>query len=788
MLTEFESFRVPGVPYVEVYRDASNPQAFHLLPDRPRIAVDAKSNLPLFSYTLFSRNIEIAYASASDGQPVETQLGSLNLTCDLSVSPEEWASIRQYLVALLQREMATPSYYNKIFQVTPTSDEPLMGYADTWTQGTVKMEMLEQLGTTFKRSSSEEKAPELRGTMTSTLWANFGTEGAQLLWDALHPGDNGASGDAATGSLDIPLQANVYYNLTGVARAPALHVEVTANGGPIYKELRQRAEVMEAKDGAYWRYPQISSLVKEMADKRLVNINWVDYGIPQSDPQADDIRKQLQQTVLGMVTNKIIETFFRQFQVPGVKDEDLGKTFTHTSTGIPGSRLWLNHYEESNLFDIEFNLDYSANHTFKAYPQVSVLTALTPQQRDKLVRVIDVGSPEVRVLSVPIYTNADFKGDKIANITTTLSYRQFDHLTGDWIEKSEPFVFRTGEETFMFRTRLARDAEGRLIDRYDAKAQVNYIGTSQTPSPIELRDISERALTFSYDRLGYVNVAVQAGDIDWDQIEKVYVSLVYGAARSQPDAKGTVALDKDTLEARWTTSKHGQSSNSYDYTVRYVFHNGEEVTARSESDERGTLVIHDPLVGRLRKSFDVALDPQTVEHVTLKVRYERTPGEPEETRNIFTSTGSWEYVRALSDGAAREVRYSYSVQYKDGLVEKDTPWKTLAADEDAPTITARRYRLPILVDAEGVDFGRWRTVYVMVAYRDENHGYEKVDELRLTKEKPTETVEMFAFSPRARSYEYQATFVPRDGSDPLEVPPDGIPAVDSGPLLLDTLV
>ncbi|HWT25187.1 MAG TPA: hypothetical protein VN213_16915 [Solirubrobacteraceae bacterium] len=787
MLTVFNSFRVPGVPYVEVYRNALDPHQFHLLADRPRIAVDNKTGLPLFSYTLFSRNIEIAYASAPEGQPVETQLGSLMLTCDLSVSPEEWERIRLYLVQLLREERQRPSQYNKLFRLVPTSDEPIMGYANTWTQGTVKMEMLEQMGPTFKRSSSEERSPQLRGTMVSALWANFGTEGAQLMWDALHPASpNGATTSGSR--LDIPLQANIRYDLTGVARTPALHVEIHADGGPIYTELRNRQQVYERVGNATWSYPQVSELTKELVDKRMITIDWKDYGIPNSDPDSAELKKQLQSTVLGLVTQKIVEICFRQVTATGLKDEDLGKTFTHTRDGIPGSRLWLNKFEDKNTVDIDFVLNYESNHTFEVHPQVSVLAAMTPQQRDKLVRVVDVGSPEVRVLSVPIYTNADFAGDKIANITTTLSYKQYDHLVGDWIEKTEPFVFKKGDETFTFRTRLARDEQGRLIDKYDAKAQVNYIGTSQTPSPIELRDISERALTFSYDRLGYVNVEVQAGDINWQEIQKVYVDLVYEAAQSHPDAKGTIELNPEKLEDRWTTSKHGQTSNGYRYTVRYVFHSGEEVTAKPASDERGTLVVHDPLVGRLRKTFDVSLDPQTVEHVTLKVRYERPGQEPEETRNVFTSTGSWEYVRTLTEGASRELKYSWSVQYKDGLSEDDTPWQALGADADPPSITARRYRVPVLVDGEGLDWSQYRTVYVTITYRDDDHGYEKVEELRLNQGEPMASVEMFGFSPRARTYEYAAMLVPRDGSDPVEINGNGTPLTRTGPLLLETLV
>src|SRR6185312_3231281 len=70
MLTEFCSpGRAPKVSYVDIFRDHADPHRFYLIPDRPRIANDEKTGTPLFDFTLFSRNIDIAYASAPAGQP-----------------------------------------------------------------------------------------------------------------------------------------------------------------------------------------------------------------------------------------------------------------------------------------------------------------------------------------------------------------------------------------------------------------------------------------------------------------------------------------------------------------------------------------------------------------------------------------------------------------------------------------------------------------------------------------------------------------------------------------------
>ena len=775
------NFSVPQVGDVVLFRDHADPQQFYIYNDRPRIAVDAKTGTPLFNFTLFSRNIEIAYASATPDQPVENQLGALNMTVDLSVADEDMAKIREYLVNLLKEERIHPSAYNKLYKVSTNGTEPRVGYVD-WVSGTVRLDILEGFGSTFKRSSSPETMPTLHGTNKASLWATFGSEGAQLMWGSLKPQHPGGSD-----STENPIQANITYKLDGLARLPGIRVTVTANGSGVYKELRKRTRVVEQVGDARWTYPQISELTKQLIDSRVIDILWDDFGIPSADPAGDQIKQQLEQTVMGVITNQIVGLFFKVFEFQGLKDEDLGTTFTHTTGGKPGSRLWLNDFGESFEQNISFTMEKTQNFRFPAAPQTSLLPSLTGAQLEQLVRIVDVGSPEIRVMTVQVYTNADFKTDRIANITATLSYRQFDTLVNDWVEASESYVFKTGDEVFTFRTRLARDNRGRLIDLYDAKAQINYIGVSQSPPAIELKNISERALTFSYDRLGYVKVEVQAGDIDWTQIKDVFVDLVYDNARSGPDAKGTVHLTEKDLSGQWSTSKHGGTSNQYRYTARYLFNDGREQTDKLKTDDRGTLVIHDTLVGRLRRTFDAVLDPETVTGLALKVRYEDPPNAPDETRHLFAETSSWEYVRPLRENAPVALKYAYDVQYKDGQIEH-VKWGDLLPDQDLPSIIARRFKFSIMVDGGGLDWEKWRVAIVDVTYRDDAHGYLKIETLRLNKDTSFQTVEVMAFKPDAREYEFHATIVPVAAGTPVEVPADGVPQKKTGVLLLETLV
>jgi hypothetical protein len=717
---------------------------------------------------------------------VETQLGSLNMTVDLSVSDEQMKQIRAYLKTLLQSEIGRPSGYHQLYGIKTTSTEPKIDYVNTWQQGSVRMDMLEGLGTTFKRNSSQNTLPSLRGTNAATLWATFGSEGAQLLWGMLK-----RQKPATTpGAKDAALQANIYYTLEGYARMPPMKVSVEAHADKVFKEMRDRTQIYERKDGKTWSYPQVSKLTKELLDAKVITIDFSDHGLPagMAGAAVDEVKSKLQELVMGTILTKIVDSFFEDAALTGYKDEDLGKTFTHSvpGGGVQGSRLWLKEFKEENKKDISFSFTQSQNYKFTANPNTSLLANLTDQQVEQLVKIIDVGSPEVRVMTVAVYTNADFKGDRIANITTTLTYKQFDTLVNDWIEQSESYVFRTGEEVFQFRTRLARDPNGRLLDFYNAKAQINYIGTAQAPAPIELKNLSTRALTFSYDRLGYVKVEVSAGDIDYTQIKEVYIDFLYESAASEPDAKGTVKLSEKEMRGAWSCSKHGRTSSSYTYTVRYIYKSGREETEKPVKADTGTLVIHDKLIDRLRRTFDVMLDPATVENLSLKVRYE-DPRGAEETTQTFTTTGSWEYVRAIREGGTRDIKYRVEVQYKDGELET-AQWKPLKPADDLPTIKVRRYRLGIMLDGEGFDWNKWRSANLEITYKDDGHQYLKVSDVRLTKDQQFQTVEVLAFAPDARTYFYRATLVPRDGGEPVTIPPpEAPPASKTGVLLLETL-
>ncbi len=452
--------------------------------------------------------------------------------------------------------------------------------------------------------------------------------------------------------------------------------------------------------------------------------------------------------------------------------------------GKPGSRLWLNEYREEFISDIHLSFDYRTNMTFSANPQTSLLAALTPDEIDRHVVLLDVGNPEIQVMNVYVDTNADFDADDIANITAHVDYDAFDVATNRQIQKTESFVFRKPEDRFVFNVRMARNARDQLIDNYNVRGEINYRGITESPPPIELANITDRALTLSYGRLGFVKVEVSAGDVNWDEIQDIFVDFHYFAAGNEPDTKGTVHLTVDDRLDSWNSSKHGRTSSRYRYRTKYVFKDGREVESEEVEDHRERLVIHDNLVGRLTRTFDAVLSAGHVNALNLRVRYENPPDDPDEQSHIFSSTGSWEYIRPVTEGATRDLKYRYVVEYADGHVESEA-WHDLPEGAPLETIVARRFPLKIFVEGGGLDWSQWRRAIAELTYEDPDHEYTVIRELLLSERQDFEQLDVLAFSPTARHYTYKVTLVPRDAATQDPVVATGS---QSGILLLETLI
>ncbi|UJH91443.1 hypothetical protein LZ575_01255 [Antarcticibacterium sp. 1MA-6-2] len=158
-------------------------------------------------------------------------------------------------------------------------------------------------------------------------------------------------------------------------------------------------------------------------------------------------------------------------------------------------------------------------------------------------------------------------------------------------------------------------------------------------------------------------------DIDWNLIKEAIVNLEYTAEPNKPDTRKEIRLNKENLTDNWRCYMYGKKDKQYSYKVKYIYHDGKEILGETKTDTRDTLMIDDLLTSRAKASFDLILDPATVQTAKIEILYEDTSkGVKEEFSKWFTASETWDWSMRLQEGSGKSFKYRHFVQYKDGIV------------------------------------------------------------------------------------------------------------------------
>lgn len=808
MLMLFPTIKVPGLDDIEIFPDHEKQDVFYVLRGRPRIATDENDN-PQLSFNFFSRNADIAYASSSNKELIESQLGQLLFTTDLSISKEEHKIIVDYLTSVITDSknkftiLVNKLRKSRLQKLTLSSaNKPVikLGTPNTWKDGTAKLELLEGLGETFKKQSSAEVKPSLVGSNAASFYSTFGIEGAQIYYDALTKGYTGDEKEIT------PLQAIVRYDLKGYAFVPNIEVKVSGSSTQIYDFMQTYREDYEKKRrgsytinvtgllsrkitdsrSVYASKTDIAKLVEKMIDRKVINIEITDFGdVAANSDEIREIENNLRNTLMDTIMNTILPNFFETAFIGESKKEDeneeeSGKTQPSPSpdVGVTAAEkqrptvethyYFRNDIDRSKVTTLNFNFKKNGTVEFRRYPNGTLLTQLTEVQRKQLIKHIDVSSPEVQILTVQVGVNADFSNDNIHSIIINMYYSERDHKSGIVRENSKSFLYKTGDEINTFRVTMARNEKGELIDKYKVIAKISYIGTADSPPPIELTGISDRSLIISYDKLGFVSVNCIAGDIDWALIKEAVVYLEYKAASNEPDTKKEIRLTQDKPNGNWRCFMYGKKDKSYQYKVRYIHHDGHESESSLKTDTKDTLLIDDMLTGRAKASFDVIIDTNTVKTAKVEIQYKDTSlGLKEEFSKWFDQTDTWDWSMRLREDATNKFKYRYFAQFQDDMIYS-SPWIETESDENIPPIHLKRYPKTLMIDGGLIDWNEWQVIYVSVSYSDEEHNYTVQKNIRLDKDNFLQTFDVLAFSAEAKPFKYSLRYA-KAGSAPITV-------------------
>lgn len=304
------------------------------------------------------------------------------------------------------------------------------------------------------------------------------------------------------------------------------------------------------------------------------------------------------------------------------------------------------------------------------------------------------------------------------------------------------------------------------MDYYSVEAKISYIGTAISPPPIELKNVSDRALVISYDKLGFITVDCIAGDIDWNLVKEAIVTLKYPDAPNQPDTTKEIRLSKENPTGNWRCYMYGNKSKNYTYKVRYVSLDGRETDGKEKTDSRGNLLIDDLLTGRAKASFDVILDPNTVKTAKLEVLYEdEALGIKDEYSHWFNNSETWDWQIRLREGATDSFKYRYFVQFKDDVVQTSA-WMTCKSEQDIMPIHLKRYPKSYMIDATTLDWSKWQVVFVSVSYEENEYLVRK--NIRLDKSTPLQNFDVLSFSAQGKPFKYAIQYA-RAGSETVKV-------------------
>ena len=814
MLMLFPTVKVPGLDDIEIFRDHEKADTFYALRGRPKIAVDEAGN-PQMSFNFFSRNADIAYASSTNKDLVETQLGQLLLTVDLALTEDEHKKITDYLEDLL---MTPTSRFVRLYSTLSQragfipgagNNKPVikLGTPNTWKEGTAKLEILEGLGDTFKKSSSAEVKPSLIGSNSSSFYATFGIEGSQIYYDALTKGYSGE------GAETTPLQAIVRYDLSGFAFVPNIEAKVYANSTQMYSYMESFSEDYRKENRGYIKTQSwvggswttdarsvtaskydIASLVERMIDAKVISIEITDFGdVAANSADIKDIESSLRSSLMDTIMGTIIPNFFESAFIgqeektdaqgtPIKPNPEMGVTDAErTKPTVDTYYSFKNNVDKTKINTLNFTFKKNGTVEFRRFPNATLITQLTEKQRTDLIKYIDVSSPLVQILTVQVAVNADFKLDNIYSVIVNISYRQKDAQSGVVRESSKSFMYKTGEEINTFRVTMARNDKGELIDYYDVVAKIAYTGTAESPPEIKLDKISDRSLVISYDRLGFVAVNVTAGDIDWSVIKEAVVSLEYKDAPGKPDAKKDIKLSQASPTGSWRCYMYGHQSKDYSYIVKYHHIDGSETTSEVKPDSRDTLVVDDMLTGRVKATFDVIVDTNSVKSAKVEVLYQDEQfGIKEEYDHWFKETETWNWTMAQRDKATGKFKYRYFVEYLDGVLYT-SKWTDAESDEDIAPINLRRYKKKLTVDGSSISWTTYSAILVTLSYTEEDRDYFVNETVKIDPDQKKYDFNALAFTSVGKPFKYALQFEKADGTDSVIVEEKDI---TSGYLLL----
>jgi hypothetical protein len=723
MLNIFPSVTVPGVENVTLYHDDSDPNLFYMVSNMPvfKTGVDAK---PMLRLLVIGRDFYLFKDKSQDLSTAETELGVFNMTTALEVSQADQDKIRAYLASL--RNYPRPYFNNGRvgFQIVSATANPAqikLTYPEWTTPAKVTFSIAGQgAGDTFVKAQTGSDAPSLLTDCTANYQATLGQEGVELLRQALSKGYSAAS---------------VWYQVSFVARMPAINISITGDASNVYKDIKNYIQVHETYSGSKngsWSYPAVSDLNQLKTISSSLHIEFDDNDFTQAAGSGTDIEKQIENFVFTTATNYIQNIFFAAPFSPGVPTAELGTDpLQHNPWKDPNApptaanQLWLKNFTQDMEGSFGFSATYNKNFVVTKNPSSTLEGMISKEDYQAAILEADLSVPYFQILDAQVAVTADFANDPIAAIIVHCEYKQTDETTGMVRQHSDDFKFTTGQEQYRFQAFMAKAKDGTPKDEYTYTTQLIYKYSAEPVSNPPVTT-NTRELFLGYESLSCVRVSASLGSVPTDTVSRVQVHFEYPDPNLKiPSKSQDSILSPEHPSDIWFTYTGNNPSTEYTYQCTYFLTNGETIQGDVQRSNSKTCLISAPFEDTLNVTFVPQGQFPPTQQIVVSTAYADTNGYRETAGHSFTSLrDTWNWQVRLRDKTKRTFQYKVDTTFIDG--SSDTgDWK----DGTEGTILVGQLAQKIIevdVVPSLIDFTKtWKLVIVKLKYSDGANGVDQ---------------------------------------------------------------
>ena len=698
---------------ITVYGDDRSVSTFYIFPNTPRFRIDENGN-PVFNFMKYRNAID----RPNPANPNKKGGGFCIFDVEFVVPNDVLEKVK----TKLQEQL------NERFKNVNPKPQVQIGQL-SYTKGAAKLQMLDSGGALVEKVQNPG-SPSLYGNMITPFTVEFSPEGATLAEQALQ-GKGGV--------------VQVAYDLFTPVRLPPLKVRVWFKAEKFMKfhqevEIKWRAYASDEyreKIEQQWR----------SSDSGGVEIDPGTVTDPKVIASVRDWGYQtLDEAVKKMVLGDIPDVAADQRKVPdGIehlwRDQTVSKIMSFDRIMKEGQVMEWNPGPRGTLPNITSLKDKEGK----------------PLKWSDFYKEVDLNDPFFKQLSVNVAVNADFKNIPIHSIDVHLDYKE-----GNTHEVND-FHLASANDLGKFATFIENN-----VWKYKYRYQVNYQGSDRPYKSPEV-ETDSKFLTINVGDTGFLAINAQAGDLNFDQVERTQVQLQYeDTSNNVPLIEDSFTLDKDHREHKFSRLIFAPVQKPYQYRMKYFMKDGKEYLVDWQQGRSPQLFINDPFSANrsvsVRGIGNFQTDIATI-FVDLKYVDEKNKYSQKNSVALNKTTQFIDWTFPVIDDTAGKVTYSGNIQFQDGQVEeiKET-------EATKPTILIgkppdQNEFLQVQIISDLLDFSRIKLAKLALRYVDAPNGIDVRKDVVIRK---TDT-SLPPWSVRLqdktkKTYEWQATYFMTDGS------------------------